>query len=105
MEWVEKAKQYSHLPISPEEAADLLMKSPEPEKLEALFKATDEQLKQAGFFKEIGSAIPDEDSAEGKVEAMAKEMVEKGEAENLVIARAKIWKSHPELRRQLREEE
>jgi len=105
MEWVEKAKQYSHLPISPEEAADLLMKSPEPEKLEALFKATDEQLKQAGFFKEIGSAIPDEDSAEGKVEAMAKEMVEKGEAENLVVARAKIWKSHPELRRQLREEE
>ena len=32
-------------------------------------------------------------------------VVEKGEAENLVVARAKIWKSHPELRRQLREEE
>ena len=105
MEWIEKAKAYSHLPVSPEDAADLLMKSPEPEKLEALFKATDEQLKQAGFFKEIGSSLPAEDSAAGKVEAMAKELVEKGEADNLVLAKAKIWKSHPELRHELREEE
>lgn len=78
MEWLEKARGFVTLPVSPTEVAERLhaiaKSAPEQiEWLEGLLRAADHELTQAGLFAEIGTTrVPDEATPEGKVEKSVK---------------------------------
>ena len=70
------------------------------DKLVDILKAVDNQVDQSGFFKEIGTGVRSEGSAASKIEAIAKEKVEKsGGTLDMMQAKAQAWKENPELRR------
>ena len=102
--WVEKAaKQWAHLALDAGEMGQLFMdlrdiQQVTKDKLMALLDSCEEQVKKSKFFEEIGSSIPSEGSPEGKVDALAKELITKSTGKlSMVEAQAEIWKAHPEL--------
>ena len=109
--WIAKAEvDFAPLPAKSDELADLIMKaedadSENAQKLVDLLKASAEIIKQGNFYSEIGTSEDFETSPLGKVEALAKSYVEQGLADTMIAAKARVWKEHPEYRRELREGE
>jgi len=101
-EYIAKAAGYQALSINPEEFG-LVLKSlaeKDPEnftKLEALLKAADEAISKSALFKEIGRSGAGESSTWAKVEAMAKDMVQKNAGMTKEQAIAKVLRENPEL--------
>jgi len=101
-EWIAKAADYTHISGTPEDIGTLLMEieeaSPETaEKVETLLKSAEVALKESKLFKELGTSMQaDADSAEGKVEVLAKARAEK-DSITIEAARGLIWAEDPEL--------
>lgn len=102
-EKIRKAADYtSNISGTPEDIGKLLVSieknsKEDAEKVEKILKAANEQLKKSKFFDELGVSTPDEDSPEGKIEKIAKEMVAKDKDMTIDIARGKAWEENPEL--------
>lgn len=116
-EFVEKAGAYKHLGIAADKLGPVLKSLSEsaPEafkELETVLKGADERLGKGGLFTEVGSNSPggtsvakgDQTEAEAKAEAIAKGLVEKDGTMSLLQAKQKVWKMHPELYSQHRQE-
>jgi len=100
-EFLKRAEQYPHIGKA-EEVADMLKKAYEVseeygKKLEATFKATNEQVEKSMLFDEIGRSGSTGGSAIQKAEALANEMIQKNTGMTREQAMAKVWIEHPEL--------
>lgn len=103
-DWIEKAsKKWSHLVLGAKELGQLFMDLREIEqatkdKLVALLDSCEEQVKKSRFFEEIGSSLSAEDSPEGEVDALAREMVTKSDGKlSMIEAQAEVWRERPDL--------
>ena len=68
------------------------------EQMLAILRTAHEQVKKSGLFDILGSSAPAPDSVQGRVLALAEELVTKSEGKlSLEQAKAQIWKSEPEL--------
>jgi len=73
--------------------------------LDVMLKAAAEQIRTGGLFKEVGKdGEPSGDGAWAKIEARAKEMVEKGEAKTMAQAIAEVGNREPALYQEYEEE-
>jgi len=109
-EWIIKTeKEFGHIPGKPDDLAEMLMKFESADKEEAaklveLLKSIDGQIEQSKYFDEIGTSARIEGSPEAKIEALAKEKVEKsGGKLDMIQAKAQAWKENPELRSEMRD--
>jgi len=113
LEFVERAKQYTHLPINPEEFGPVLKQISEsaPEafqKLEQVLKAADENLRVAGSFKPVGrdSTGTGGNTAWDQICALASQLVEKAEHKlSFEAAVDKVLQSRPDLYRRYLDEQ
>lgn len=108
-EFKEEASVYKNLGVSADDLGkvlkDLSEKAPEAAKLvRPMLKGIDERLSKSGLTTEVGAtgggapvAVPGQTEAEGKIEQIAKGMVEKDGKMNLGQARAAAWQKNPEL--------
>ena len=113
LEFVERAKQYTHLPINPEEFGPVLKQISEsaPEafqKLEQVLKAADENLRVAGSLKPVGrdSTGTGGNTAWDQICALANQLVEKAEHKlSFEAAVDKVLQSRPDLYRRYLDEQ
>jgi hypothetical protein len=113
LEFVERAKQYTHLPINPEEFGPVLKQISEsaPEafqKLEQVLKAADENLRVAGSLKPVGrdSTGTGGNTAWDQICALASQLVEKAEHKlSFEAAVDKVLQSRPDLYRRYLDEQ
>jgi len=102
-ECVEKAQRVPLLGVEKDALAELLRKartmdSALADELYNILKAAHEQVKKSGLFDVIGTSMAAPDSPLGRIEAIAKEKVEKSEGKlTIQKARAEAWKENPEL--------
>lgn len=101
-EYIAKVASYQALPVQPEEFGLVLKalaeKAPEEyAKLEGVLKAADEALAKSELFREVGRSGAGESTAWAKVEAMAKEIVQKNAGMTKEQAIAKVLRDNPEL--------
>jgi len=113
LEFVERAKQYTHLPINPDEFGPVLKQISEsaPEafqKLEQVLKAADENLRVAGSLKPVGrdSTGTGGNTAWDQICALASQLVEKAEHKlSFEAAVDKVLQSRPDLYRRYLDEQ
>jgi hypothetical protein len=113
LEFVERAKQYTHLPINPDEFGPVLKQISEsaPEafqKLEQVLKAADENLRVAGSLKPVGrdSTGTGGNTAWDQICALASQLVEKSEHKlSFEAAVDKVLQSRPDLYRRYLDEQ
>ena len=100
---LEKARKVALIGVGHEDLAALLLKAQtvDPELAEQLYKilaTANEQVKKSGLFDVIGTTAPAPDSPLGRIEAIAREAVEKSEGKlTFEQAKAAAWKDNPEL--------
>ena len=109
LEFINKAKQFKHIPMKPEELGVMLKSLSETNeemynKFMKLLTALDNQIEQSGLFKEIGKSEVASATAWGKIEAMANELVEKGVVKTKEQGVKKVLEDHPELYEEYRRE-
>lgn len=106
-EAIVKVRSYKALPLNPDDHASIFMKldagdaldEKERDALYSILKAADEMGAQSGIFKELGrdGGAGDEKSAWGKIQVLAQELVEKGEAKTTQKAVAQVVKDNKDL--------
>lgn len=113
-EYVAKAQRlYPSLPVKAEELGPVLRKIADGEKLsdgelklhERALAAGNEAAHTARLFQEIGSGVADEGSATAKADALATELRKADPKLTQEQALAKVYKSDPDLRREIEAEE
>lgn len=102
-EFISKALEFDSLNVKAEELGLVLKsiseKAPEGfEKIMTILKSANEAIKQGGLFKEVGTnGTNSENTAWGKIESMAKTMVQKDVNMTQAQAIAKVLNQNPEL--------
>jgi len=109
LEFINKAKQFKHIPMKPEELGVMLKSLSETNeemynKFVQLLTSLDNQIEQSGLFKEIGKSGEAPATAWGKIEAMANELVQKGVVKTKEQGVKKVLEENPELYDEYRKE-
>ena len=109
LEFINKAKQFKHIPMKPEELGVMLKSLSETNeemynKFIQLLTSLDNQIEQSGLFKEIGKSGEGSTTAWGKIEAMATELVQKGVVKTKEQGVKKVLEENPQLYDEYRKE-
>lgn len=102
MAYIAKARSFSDVVPSPEEFGPALRRIADalPEEaalVEKALETANARLESAAIFKELGSGLPAPTDAEGRIEAIAKSMVDSGAEADIEAARAAAWERNPDL--------
>jgi hypothetical protein len=109
-EFTKRAEGYKPLPIADGfgailmKAADALT-TEENAELDRVLSAASEAMRQSGIMKEIGSGAPEEGTAVAEVAKKVEELRKQDPKLTEQAARAKVYKSNPELRRKVEAEQ